>query len=328
MHNLAVLYAEGIDGKPDYKTAAQWFRKAAEHGVADSQYNLGILYARGIGVEQNLAESYKWFALAAAQGDQDAAKKRDDVGARLDAAVADGRPARCADLHGRSRSRTRRSGQGARTAAGTGRPRDAAAGQEAARHRRRQGSRRRDVAVKAARPRTNHVDSSAQVCTDERETRRHAAAARRIIAAIAANAVAHACNRRVTRVQIYLPIADLPVNIFCRPRDGARGRLHLGHVRDRRRLPDDAAADLHRHLAGGRGRERRRAISPPPPSRARSAIGGKRALDLPLALMLLAGGILGTAGGVWLFTLLRSARPARSHDRAVLRDRCSAPSAA
>jgi localization factor PodJL len=84
IHNLAVLYAEGIDGKPDYTVAGQWFRKAAVRGVADSQYNLGILYARGIGVDQNLAESYKWFALAAAQGDQDAAKKRDDVAARLD----------------------------------------------------------------------------------------------------------------------------------------------------------------------------------------------------------------------------------------------------
>jgi localization factor PodJL len=85
MHNLAVLYAEGIDGKPDYKTAAEWFRRAAEYGVADSQYNLAILYARGIGVDQNLLESYKWFALAALQGDNDAAKKRDDVGAKLDA---------------------------------------------------------------------------------------------------------------------------------------------------------------------------------------------------------------------------------------------------
>jgi localization factor PodJL len=84
IHNLAVLYAEGIDGKPDYRVAAQWFRKAADRGVADSQYNLGILYARGIGVDQNLAESYKWFALAANQGDQDAAKKRDDVAARID----------------------------------------------------------------------------------------------------------------------------------------------------------------------------------------------------------------------------------------------------
>jgi localization factor PodJL len=86
MHNLAVLYAEGIDGKPDYPTAAGWFRRSAQHGVADSQYNLAILYARGIGIEQNLAESYKWFALAAIQGDRDAAKKRDDIGAKLDAA--------------------------------------------------------------------------------------------------------------------------------------------------------------------------------------------------------------------------------------------------
>jgi localization factor PodJL len=83
MHNLAVLYAEGIDGKPDYKAAAQWFRKAASYGITDSQYNLAILYARGIGVEVNLAESYKWFALAALRGDEDAAKKRDEVAARL-----------------------------------------------------------------------------------------------------------------------------------------------------------------------------------------------------------------------------------------------------
>ncbi len=84
MHNLAVLFAEGATGKPDYKAAAHWFRKAAERGIADSQYNLGILYARGIGVEQNLPESYKWFALAASQGDKESAKKRDEVGGRLD----------------------------------------------------------------------------------------------------------------------------------------------------------------------------------------------------------------------------------------------------
>ena len=84
MHNLEVLYAEGAALKPDYKTAAQWFRLAADHGVADSQYNLAVLYARGIGVDQNLVESYKWFALAANQGDPDAAKKRDEVAKRLD----------------------------------------------------------------------------------------------------------------------------------------------------------------------------------------------------------------------------------------------------
>jgi localization factor PodJL len=85
MHNLAVLYAEGIDGKPDYGTAAQWFRKAAQHGIADSQYNLGVLCARGLGTDKNIAEAYKWFSLAAAQGDREAAKKRDDVAAHLEA---------------------------------------------------------------------------------------------------------------------------------------------------------------------------------------------------------------------------------------------------
>jgi localization factor PodJL len=84
MHNLAVLYAEGMSNKPDYQMAANWFRKAADYGVADSQYNLGILYARGIGVEADLSEAYKWFALASRDGDKEAAKKRDDIGGRLD----------------------------------------------------------------------------------------------------------------------------------------------------------------------------------------------------------------------------------------------------
>jgi localization factor PodJL len=86
MHNLAVMMVEEprADNKPDYASAIPWFRKAAEHGLRDSQYNLGVLYARGLGVQQNLAESFRWFALAANQGDADAAKKRDDVAGRLD----------------------------------------------------------------------------------------------------------------------------------------------------------------------------------------------------------------------------------------------------
>jgi localization factor PodJL len=84
MHNLAVLDADGGGKGANYKGASQWFRKAADRGVADSQYNLGILYARGIGVDQNLAESFKWFSLAAAQGDADSGRKRDDIAKRLD----------------------------------------------------------------------------------------------------------------------------------------------------------------------------------------------------------------------------------------------------
>ena len=85
MHNLAVMSAEGAVGKPDYAKAAQWFGKASTYGVRDSQFNLAILYARGLGIEQSLPQSYTWFAIAASGGDEDAAKKRDEVAAKLDA---------------------------------------------------------------------------------------------------------------------------------------------------------------------------------------------------------------------------------------------------
>ncbi|MGU3359870.1 hypothetical protein ACLBWX_05995 [Methylobacterium sp. M6A4_1b] len=87
MHNLAVIYAENpaAGGKPDFAAASLWFKRAAEFGLRDSQYNLAVLYARGMGVQQDLAQSFLWFSAAATQGDEDAAKKRDDVAAKLDA---------------------------------------------------------------------------------------------------------------------------------------------------------------------------------------------------------------------------------------------------
>ena len=41
-----------------------------------------------------------------------------------------------------------------------------------------------------------------------------------------------------------------------RSSDGVGGRLHFGDVRNRRRVFDDAALDLHRDIARGRGRKR------------------------------------------------------------------------
>ena len=58
--------------------------QGGEFGVRDSQYNLAILYARGLGVGQDLRQSWMWFSLAAQQGDADAAKKRDEVAAKMD----------------------------------------------------------------------------------------------------------------------------------------------------------------------------------------------------------------------------------------------------
>ena len=47
-----------------------------------------------MGITQDLGQSWLWFSLAAQQGDADAAKKRDEVAAKMDAkALADIAPA-------------------------------------------------------------------------------------------------------------------------------------------------------------------------------------------------------------------------------------------
>jgi uncharacterized membrane protein YfcA len=106
-------------------------------------------------------------------------------------------------------------------------------------------------------------------------------------------------------VQIYLPIADLPVNIllilaiglavgFISGMFGIGGGflmtpllIFLGVT------PAVAVATVSSHIAA---------------SSCSGAINywRRRAIDLPLAAMLLAGGVVGTALGVWLFTLLRT----------------------
>ena len=118
-HNLAVMDAEPAGDEPDYAEAARWFRKAGEFGVRDSQYNLAILYARGLGVGQDLRQSWMWFSLAAQQGDADAAKKRDEVAAKMDpVSLAEAAEALAKFKAPQARSGGKR-GHGARRAAGT-----------------------------------------------------------------------------------------------------------------------------------------------------------------------------------------------------------------
>jgi uncharacterized protein len=107
-------------------------------------------------------------------------------------------------------------------------------------------------------------------------------------------------------VQIYLPIADLPVNLFVVLAMGLAvgfisGMFGVGGGFLMTPLlifigvsPAVAVATVSSHIAA---------------SSTSGAISywRRRALDLPLAMMLLAGGILGTGTGVWLFTVLRSA---------------------
>src|SRR5438105_4701675 len=106
-------------------------------------------------------------------------------------------------------------------------------------------------------------------------------------------------------VQIYHPIADLPVNVFVILAIGLAvgfisGMFGIGGGFLMTPLliflgisPAVAVASVTGHIAA-------------------SSMSGaisywrRRAIDLALAFMLLAGGFIGTACGVWLFTMLRA----------------------
>ena len=106
-------------------------------------------------------------------------------------------------------------------------------------------------------------------------------------------------------MQIYLPIADLPVNIFLILGMGLAvgfisGMFGIGGGFLMTPLliflgvsPAVAVATVSSHIAA---------------SSCSGAISywRRRTIDVPLAGLLLAGGIAGTASGVWLFTTLRS----------------------
>jgi TPR repeat protein len=62
---LAGLYRDGRGVARDMALAADWYRKAAEAGDAGAQGTLGVLYSMGQGVAQSYLDAYYWFDLAA-----------------------------------------------------------------------------------------------------------------------------------------------------------------------------------------------------------------------------------------------------------------------
>jgi TPR repeat protein len=65
MH-LAALYRDGGKGfQRDMQQAAAWYRKAAEQGDVTAQGTLGVLYSIGQGVPKDDVEAYFWLDLAA-----------------------------------------------------------------------------------------------------------------------------------------------------------------------------------------------------------------------------------------------------------------------
>ncbi len=58
------IYQKGNGLPPDYKTAADWFRKAATQGNSRAQINLGYLYEKGLGVGQDTSVAREWYQKA------------------------------------------------------------------------------------------------------------------------------------------------------------------------------------------------------------------------------------------------------------------------
>jgi len=69
---LGVMYAKGMGVVQNDNQAVYWLRKAADQGDANAQCTLGIIYANGMGVVQNDKQAVYWLWKAADQGNADA----------------------------------------------------------------------------------------------------------------------------------------------------------------------------------------------------------------------------------------------------------------
>jgi hypothetical protein len=67
-HELGVFYSEGRMVEQDAETAARWYRRAGDQGMAQAQHNLAHLYLEGRGVPRDEGAALEWFRKAAAQG--------------------------------------------------------------------------------------------------------------------------------------------------------------------------------------------------------------------------------------------------------------------
>lgn len=87
MH-LAECYRDGRGVTRDMAQAAQWYRRAADQGDAAAEGTLGMLYVVGQGVPQSDADAYFWFDLAAAVPSPNQERyitNRQNVGTRITA---------------------------------------------------------------------------------------------------------------------------------------------------------------------------------------------------------------------------------------------------
>jgi TPR repeat protein len=76
---LGQRYEDGEGVEQNYKLAAEWFRRAAEHvpdlgGAGQGRNRLGLLYLEGLGVPLDYVRAYFWFSLNGSEGNTTQAK--------------------------------------------------------------------------------------------------------------------------------------------------------------------------------------------------------------------------------------------------------------
>lgn len=85
-YRLGIMHQNGWGLPMDDVAAAAWFEKAAEQGHTQAQVACGQIFAAEYSPLYDPVKAYKWFAIAAELGDVDAVSKRDEFGARMEAA--------------------------------------------------------------------------------------------------------------------------------------------------------------------------------------------------------------------------------------------------
>lgn len=73
---LGNCYFAGAGVARDFPAAQRWYRRAAEQGFADAQYVLGIWLSGGVAGTTDPVDGYRWLALAERQGHSNAGKVR------------------------------------------------------------------------------------------------------------------------------------------------------------------------------------------------------------------------------------------------------------
>jgi uncharacterized protein len=86
------LYQLGEVIPHDYTEAVNWYRRAADQGLAVAQFALGAMYAHGQGVPEDAVRAHMWLSLSAAHAAQitgaqklarDAQELRDNVAQKM-----------------------------------------------------------------------------------------------------------------------------------------------------------------------------------------------------------------------------------------------------